>query len=379
MDDSGKAQLPLYNPLQIDRPGKIPSYIDIPSLHSINVKIRAAMKRQRNSRNSLNSLHKSSDSIGLHVPSNGGHNATFDLSKCSNRSTSNIFNDLKMTRKSFVSQDSGSDFSSLSSVCNLHSQQKCGAGNPKLLPCNEKSENLCPLPSFPEKKRKEINCESLSAAKYPQTPPKSSSVDGEEIFHPTCRSNSPASMYVDLLERQGLQVSFQSSLRVKGYFYRMEQKESYYDTIKDALISQDISLLRAMQEVGISLQCCNSIGEGLIHLSCRHGFTDVTTFLVEEAKVSVRVIDEGGRTPLHDACMHEEPNLDLVELLIEKEPDLLLMCDQKGLAPLDCIWKEKTGIWFDFLSTRQNILKPRYFCQKMSNTGLEGVVGNDIG
>lgn len=144
----------------------------------------------------------------------------------------------------------------------------------------------------------------------------------------------------------------------------MEDIESYDDDIISAIKTQDIMLLRKMHVKGRSLQCCNSFGESLIHLACQLGLTDVTTFLVKEAGVSVRAIDDNGRTPLHDACWTPEPNPDLVELLIREEPDLLLMTDKKGHAPLQYLRTEDWGLWVKFLASRHDMLLPKYFAMK---------------
>ena len=56
-----------------------------------------------------------------------------------------------------------------------------------------------------------------------------------------------------------------------------------------------------MHKKGKTLQCCNRFGESAIHMACRHDLTDVVKFSIEEVGSILRVRDDYGRTPLHDA------------------------------------------------------------------------------
>jgi len=64
---------------------------------------------------------------------------------------------------------------------------------------------------------------------------------------------------------------------------------------------------------GTNLQCANRFGESLIHMACRRSHRDVVSFLVNEAGVSLRVRDDYGRTPFHDACWRPELDLELIQ------------------------------------------------------------------
>lgn len=186
-------------------------------------------------------------------------------------------------------------------------------------------------------------------------------------------TKNPLTVYSDILEADGFEVAFRASLSLEHYFLHptMEQMASYDHDIIAALRSQDIPLLRKMRsEQGRSLQCCNSFGESLIHMSCRRGFTEVTTFLIKEAGVSLRVIDDCGRTPLHDACWTAEPNLTLVELLIREEPDLLLMSDKRGHTPLQYLRREHWPVWGQFLLAKRDLLAPKLFGSKKSTSSV---------
>lgn len=183
---------------------------------------------------------------------------------------------------------------------------------------------------------------------------------------PPVVTKSPVTLYTDILTRDGYEVVFRPSLHVEGYFVHpaLEDIEAYDEKIKTAIVTSNFTLLRKMCKDGISLQSCNSVGEGPTHLTCRLGLLDVTKFLIKEVGVSVRVVDDAGRTPLHEACAHCKVCLDLAEILITVAPDLLLMCDEKGYTPLQYIQEDDWSIWTEFLMLKLNILKPQHFTSK---------------
>jgi ankyrin repeat protein len=120
--------------------------------------------------------------------------------------------------------------------------------------------------------------------------------------------------------------------------------ENYCQEAVDAIRSNSVNSLRKLFADGTNLQCANKFGESLIHLACRRSHRDVVSFLVNEAGVSLRVRDDYGRTPFHDACWRSELDLELIDMLLEREPKLLMLCDKRGHTPLDytrrCQWAE---------------------------------------
>jgi Ankyrin repeats (3 copies) len=117
--------------------------------------------------------------------------------------------------------------------------------------------------------------------------------------------------------------------------------------------------LRKSHQEGDVLNCCNRFGESLIHLACRRGCTEIVTFFVKEAGVSLYVRDDYGRTPLHDACWTAEPTFDLVEFLVNEAPELLCIKDVRGHTPLNYVRKEHWSEWLDFLESRKEMLRPK--------------------
>ena len=58
---------------------------------------------------------------------------------------------------------------------------------------------------------------------------------------------------------------------------------------------------------------------------------------MNEAKVSIRVRDEGGRTPLHDAAWTDRPNFDLVKIILKDSPELMFVKDDRRYSPLSYV------------------------------------------
>mmetsp|Transcript_15545 Transcript_15545/g.34669 ORF Transcript_15545/g.34669 Transcript_15545/m.34669 type:complete len:277 (+) Transcript_15545:195-1025(+) len=164
---------------------------------------------------------------------------------------------------------------------------------------------------------------------------------------------SPQSYLISVFGNESFCV--RPTLQVQDFFvqHTQEQINAYDMEVIRAVRSQDIDQLRSMHKAGRTLQCANRFGESLIHMACRRGFTDVVRFLVDEANVSVKVRDDYGRTPLHDACWTCEPNEELVEFLMLQCPELLLMSDKRGNAPFEYVRTEHWARWVAFLSERR--------------------------
>jgi hypothetical protein len=125
-----------------------------------------------------------------------------------------------------------------------------------------------------------------------------------------------------------------------------------------AMRARDLTKLRSFHAEGKSLSCCNRFGEALIHMACRRSYTEIVRFMVEEAGVSLFVHDDFGRTPMHYSCWTAQPNLELLDFLVQKAPSLLLMCDVRGHMPMNYVRTEHWGQWINFLQDRRHLIKP---------------------
>mmetsp|Transcript_18936 Transcript_18936/g.27735 ORF Transcript_18936/g.27735 Transcript_18936/m.27735 type:complete len:686 (-) Transcript_18936:193-2250(-) len=168
---------------------------------------------------------------------------------------------------------------------------------------------------------------------------------------------SPAEYIQNLAKARGIDPKPEKSLELNdGYFVKPNEENyaSYTDDVVRAVRSCDIDTLKEMLKSGRTLQCCNRFGESLIHMVCRRGFVDVAAFFLHQAKVSARVRDDYGRTPMHDACWTCNPNFELMEMLIKEEPRLLFMCDKRQHTPLNYVRRDHWAEWIDFLTKHED-------------------------
>jgi len=178
----------------------------------------------------------------------------------------------------------------------------------------------------------------------------------------TCSSTSPSEYLQVLLSKHEIKKHISPAFSLEKYFITPSEEHfsSYKEDVISALRQRDINTLKKIaNEEGRSLQCCNRFGESLIHMACRRGFADVVTFLIEEG-VSLKVIDDYGRTPMHDAFWTAKPNFELVRILITEEPSLLFVSDRRGHIPLDYVRKNDSHwtLWNKFLESHMpSILK----------------------
>ena len=154
-------------------------------------------------------------------------------------------------------------------------------------------------------------------------------------------------------------VPFTSLLRT--FFLEMtDDHVSGYDMPKAAALrTEDVAGFRMMLEKGQNLQVCNRFGESIVHAICRRGSDKLLQFFIDEAKVSLRVVDDYGRNVLHDACWTARPHFDLVKRIITQCPDLLLIEDKRNNTPLHYVRREHWGLWNHFLDEHIDMLAPR--------------------
>jgi Ankyrin repeats (3 copies) len=136
------------------------------------------------------------------------------------------------------------------------------------------------------------------------------------------------------------------------------QMDDYTMDVVRAIRASDVAKLREMLHNGRqSFEACNNNGEHLIHLACRRGDLQTVQFLLYEACVSVHVVDDMGRSILHDVCWKSRADTELMDLLLTRmSPELLLQPDMRGHTPLDYARKEHWSIWNAYLRQRQDVI-----------------------
>ena len=183
------------------------------------------------------------------------------------------------------------------------------------------------------------------------------------VVHPVQAATniSPQEHLDHLLEQLGVEVRSYEALDLPDFFLKIEDHHvAGYNLEKATAIRRDdLDALRQLHRQGQSLQVCNRFGESIAHAACRRGAYDIVKFMIEEAHITLKVIDDYGRTPLADACWTQEPCFDLISLLLDHCPDLLLIRDKRGCFPLQYARRDHWDQWIAFLNQRKEKLMPR--------------------
>jgi len=198
--------------------------------------------------------------------------------------------------------------------------------------------------------RPEQSYDTESALKSPKqkAPPKPNDCDGLD----------PDSYLRMLIEAQTGQIveARKASSLPESFFsaFTDEQVASYDNAIVSAVRENAFDDVRKMHSNGRDLSCCNRFGESLLHMACRRGYIDMVSFLTGEAKGDIRIKDDCGRTPFHDACWNHTPVLEILDGLIEKDgPCLFLVADKRGSTPFQYARREHWSLWRNFLYERR--------------------------
>mmetsp|Transcript_30773 Transcript_30773/g.89888 ORF Transcript_30773/g.89888 Transcript_30773/m.89888 type:complete len:526 (-) Transcript_30773:16-1593(-) len=170
---------------------------------------------------------------------------------------------------------------------------------------------------------------------------------------------SPQDLMVKIIQERGGDVTIQPVLSVETKFHEHTAEEiAAYPPTAMLVRNNDLPGLKMAHRSGTKLQTSNKFGESLLHIACRRGYDDIARYLLEEAGATVWVRDDFGRTPCHDACWTAKPNLELMDLLVRRCPEMLLMSDKRGSTPLDYVRRDNWDVWRNFLSDRWDIICP---------------------
>ena len=189
----------------------------------------------------------------------------------------------------------------------------------------------------------------------------------------TTTTTSPDDYLLQLVEYMiGHSVKSRPGLELKNFFPTIteEQVASYTMDVAASARKNDIDTLeRLRSEEGLSLDCCNRFGETLLHIAARRGYTNMVEYLLQQPNVSVRVIDDTGRTPLHDALWNPTPQLGICKWIVQRDPSLFFITDKRGFTPFQYARTEHWDTWKTFLFDNRECFRrlasPK-FCSKFS-------------
>jgi hypothetical protein len=149
---------------------------------------------------------------------------------------------------------------------------------------------------------------------------------------------------------------------VRDFFQHSQKHIAAYDLkVMTAVRSNDFEALTEMFASGKELQCCNRFYESILHTVARRGLAEMLDFLLDTAKLNLRVCCASGRTPLHDACWTTTPNFRSIKRIIHECPDFLLIADNRSFTPLSYVPRDCWGEWNDFLESNPDLVAGCWF------------------
>lgn len=158
----------------------------------------------------------------------------------------------------------------------------------------------------------------------------------------------------------GLELEPKKAKSLENFFAKVtdEQVAAYTITVVSACRTNDLDALKKLHtEEGQTMNCFNRFGESLLTMACRRGFEDIVEYLLESADVDVRISDDSGRTVLHDACWNPTPQLKICQWIMERDPALFFIADNRGCTPFQYARPEHWGIWRRFLLENKDTLQ----------------------
>jgi ankyrin repeat protein len=158
----------------------------------------------------------------------------------------------------------------------------------------------------------------------------------------------------------GVELEPKRAKSLEGFFAKVtdEQIAAYTMTVVSACRSNDLDALKKLHtEEGQTMNCFNRFGESLLTMACRRGFEDIVEYLLNSPDLDIRISDDSGRTVLHDACWNPSPQLKICQWIMERDPALFFIADNRGCTPFQYARPEHWGIWRQFLLDNKDSLQ----------------------
>jgi hypothetical protein len=188
---------------------------------------------------------------------------------------------------------------------------------------------------------------------------------------PTSESQNftkPEDHLQSLLKRKGMSIDM--FLAPDDSFLPLtKQHIDAYPLVATAARNGDMETLKQFHQQGNSLQCSNAYGESIVHIVCRRGHDLLLRYLTRKAQVSLRVRDDLGRTPLHDAAWTNKPNFEIVRMILSDAPELLLVRDQRGHSAFSYVPRQRWGEWCKFLDEHLELIEAAVHSDRLSVIG----------
>lgn len=157
---------------------------------------------------------------------------------------------------------------------------------------------------------------------------------------------APDRFLAKLLSSRGYDTTLvaSSSLRETRGPPTPKQVSDYDVDIVNAVRTSDMNALKRLFAEGRSMSACNKFSESIVHMACRRSSFVMVDFILRNGG-HTDLVDDYGRTPLHDACWRMIPQFDVVTLLLDRNIDLLRVMDVRGAHALKYVGPDQWLEW----------------------------------
>ncbi|GAX27549.1 hypothetical protein FisN_13Hh365 [Fistulifera solaris] len=163
----------------------------------------------------------------------------------------------------------------------------------------------------------------------------------------------PWDTFQTILQNEKRNVATCSAKELPSDYWVPWNTEGYSLELTKAVRQGDVSLV---QSYAGNLQCSNAYGESILHVAARRGDLVLLQYLVEQRAISLRVCCESERNVLHDACWTSRPSFACISWLLEHVPELLLVQDARGRAPLEYAPSDTWDEWNAYLKENPHLV-----------------------
>ena len=107
--------------------------------------------------------------------------------------------------------------------------------------------------------------------------------------------------------------------------------EDYNVELVDAVRLSNVDKLKELKSLGVCMDACNKYSESVLHMAARRANYETVKFILDNGG-DIGVVDDYGRTPLHDACWRNDVSFDVITALLNINLDLLRTADVREHA-----------------------------------------------
>jgi hypothetical protein len=179
------------------------------------------------------------------------------------------------------------------------------------------------------------------------------------VHAPYAAPLSPARYFDAILNERKYSTQRYPTLQSAYYAKPTELQQACHNLYLTGLVKNNdfTNFERVISSGLVSPNPCNKFGESLLHMVCRRGRLDMLQCMIQ-AGTCLQIVDDFGRTPLHDACWALQPCWEVVKVLLTADARMMLCQDIRGDVPLDYVQKTHHQQWREFLDSIKDVYWP---------------------